>query len=548
MKFFRSSVRWKMILMSLFAIFATVGMCLLLNRFFLVKYYENSKLKTLGTVYGQINRKYLEYRNAHGTSDTDQPPKQSENEAAITPETDSELNELHTALDVLCSNNGISVAIAGGILPGEQKIENFYFFGNGGKNEKEDDSIREMIADYLLPGISPSFSQKKQILERENYRIYSLYDKKMKSKYIELIGTIDTGEIILMRSNVESMQESVHVFNRFLVYVGIAGGILIFILMLFLTKKFVKPLLVLTEVSGKMADLDFNAKCEPKGSDEVAELGRSMNALSGKLEQTISELKSANVKLMRDIEEKQHIDDMRKEFLSNVTHELKTPLALISGYAEGLKDNINESDEERDFYCDVIMDEASKMNLMVQKLLTLNRLEFGNIAPEMEHFNLTELVTSVVNSVSLPAQQAGAVILFECREAYYVWADTYLTEEVVTNYLSNALNHVKEMPPRNQKIIEIKIIPQGNRVRVAVFNTGERIPEEDIPKLWDKFYKVDKARTREYGGHGIGLSIVKAIMELHRQRYGVINHSSGVEFWFEADASNMSETSEQSQK
>ena len=224
------------------------------------------------------------------------------------------------------------------------------------------------------------------------------------------------------------------------------------------------------------------------------------------------------------------VDEMRKEFLSNVTHELKTPIALIQGYAEGLKDNITEDLESREFYCDVIIDEASKMNKMVKKLLTLNQLEFGNGMVEMERFDIVALVRSVLESSDILIKQNEIQLLFQQSEPMDVWADEYMIEEVVTNYLTNAIHYAT-----NEKVIDIRVRKNENTVRVSVFNTGDPIPEADIDKIWIKFYKVDKARTREYGGNGIGLSIVKAIMEAHNKRYGVINHSNGVEFWFELD-------------
>ena len=255
-----------------------------------------------------------------------------------------------------------------------------------------------------------------------------------------------------------------------------------------------------------------------------------MNMLSETLEQALAELKEANTELKKDLEKKEQIDAMRKEFLSNVSHELKTPIALIQGYAEGLMDNINDDEESKEFYCEVIVDEARKMNQMVKKLLTLNQLEFGNDVVTMERFDLVSLVKGVIQSASILAQQKEAKILFEEEEPVYVWADEFKVEEVVTNYLSNAIHHAEF-----DKKIRIWYTRKDSVVRVSVFNTGKQIPEEDLDNVWIKFYKVDKARTREYGGSGIGLSIVKAIMESFHRECGVLNHEDGVEFWFELD-------------
>ena len=224
------------------------------------------------------------------------------------------------------------------------------------------------------------------------------------------------------------------------------------------------------------------------------------------------------------------LDEMRKEFLSNVSHELKTPLALIQGYAEGLRECIHEDEASRDFYCEVIMDEADKMNQMVKKLLTLNQLEFGNEYVAMERFDLTELIHGVIQSSSILLKQNEITLTFKTDIPMYVWADEFKVEEVITNFLSNAIHHAEA-----EKRIDIKYTQMEDYVRVSVFNTGKQIPEEDLDRVWIKFYKVDKARTREYGGSGIGLSIVKAIMDSFHRGCGVINHADGVEFWFELD-------------
>ena len=172
------------------------------------------------------------------------------------------------------------------------------------------------------------------------------------------------------------------------------------------------------------------------------------------------------------------------------------------------------------------------MNKMVKKLLSLNQLEFGNDQVHFEHFDLRSVIQSIVNSSDILFRQKEVTLSYHPdEEPIMVWADEYMIEEVFTNYLTNAIHHVD-----NEKRIEVRIVSSDGKVRVSVFNSGKPIPEEDVPKLWVKFYKVDKAHTREYGGNGIGLSIVKAIMESFHQGYGVRNFDNGVEFWFELDA------------
>ena len=363
------------------------------------------------------------------------------------------------------------------------------------------------------------------------YRLGKITDPQNNTDYLEMSGFFDDGSFFTMRSPLASIRESAALANQFLIYLGVIGVVLGAVLIWLFSRKITKPLLELAQLSENMANLNFDAKYTSGGNDEIGILGENFNRMSRQLEQTISELKSANNQLQKDLEQKEKIEDMRNEFLGNVSHELKTPIALIQGYAEGLKEGVNDDPESREFYCDVIMDEASKMNMMVKNLLTLNQLEFGSDEVQFERFDITGLVQGVISSCEILIQQAGAAVDFVADGPIYVWADEFKTEQVVRNYLTNAIHHVE-----NEKRIEVRIIRTDGKARVTVFNSGKPIPEEDVPKLWDKFYKVDKAHTREYGGNGIGLSIVKAIMESFHQKYGVNNFDNGVGFWFELDA------------
>lgn len=182
-----------------------------------------------------------------------------------------------------------------------------------------------------------------------------------------------------------------------------------------------------------------------------------------------------------------------------------------------------------EFYCDVIIDESAKMNNMVRKLLDLNQIEFGNEPLNIERFDLNELLDSVIKNNTVRFRQNQITLQYNPSGPLYVFSDKSCLEEVITNFLSNAINHCDY-----DKIIEIQVEKEQNdKVKVSIYNTGKNIPEEDIDRIWEKFYKVDKARTREYGGNGIGLSIVKAIMDNLGADYGVLNMEKGVKFWFE---------------
>ena len=370
-----------------------------------------------------------------------------------------------------------------------------------------------------------------KILKNQDTSIEETFQKRTpqitgNTEYIEMWGSLSDGSIFMMRSPLESIRNAIDIFNRFLWFVGGILCVLSLAFAWYFSRRLSEPILELAELSKKMADLDFEAKYSGGGSAELEVLGQNYNAMSEKLEQTISNLKKANNELTKDIEQKEKIDSMRTEFLANVSHELKTPIALIQGYAEGLKEGINEDQESRDFYCDVIMDEAGKMNKLVRNLL-----EFGKDNLRFERFDIRELIGGVLQSSEIMIEQKEAKVIFNQEESVYVWGDEFKVEQVVRNYFTNALNHIE-----GDKIIEMKLKKHDDKVRVSVFNTGKPIPEEDLAQIWDKFYKVDKARTREYGGNGIGLSIVKAIMNSLQQEYGVQNYENGVEFWFELDS------------
>lgn len=368
-------------------------------------------------------------------------------------------------------------------------------------------------------------------INKQGYAIMTNSNKSMGTS-INLIGYLDGDFTVIISTPMESIQTSARLSGQFTMYVGLILIICGAIAMYLYSRQFTKPIEDMAKAANQMSHLDFDMKVPTGSDDELGRLGNSINELSSKLELTISELKTANNELQKDIEQKVQIDEMRKEFLSHVSHELKTPIALIQGYSEGLKDNILDDEESKEFYCDVIADEAKKMNRMVQKLLTLNQIEFGNNQVNMERFDITEMIRNMVESSKILVEKQGVTIIFDEPEMH-VWADEFMIEEVVNNYLSNARNHVTD-----GGIIKVSYCQNGNNLRVKVFNTGNHIPQEDIDKLWVKFYKVDKARTREYGGSGIGLSIVEATMKAHGRDYGVANVEGGVEFYFEVESAD----------
>ena len=393
---------------------------------------------------------------------------------------------------------------------------------------KDSGRINKQLRDFIF---ARETGRGKVLEEEEEYLTESIEDEVEGMEYLVMWGSLDADTFFLLRSNIESIRDSVELANRFLLKVGLAAIVIASLVIWLLAGKITRPILELARISQRMTELNFEEKYKGRSGSEIGVLGANINRMSESLEKTIGDLKGANIELQKDVKAREEADQRRQEFLGAVSHELKTPIALIQGYAEGLKEGISDDKESRDYYCDVIIDETGKMNNLVLRLISLNQVESGAEMTKMERFELGSMIDSCLQAYELKLKTSGIRLFFEKpEEEIYVWADESGIEEVFRNYFTNAINYCS-----GEKEIHVKIGRREASVRVEVFNTGEPIPEESIDRLWDKFYKVDKARTREYGGSGLGLSIVKAIMENMNGAYGVINYDDGVGFWFEME-------------
>lgn len=375
----------------------------------------------------------------------------------------------------------------------------------------------------------------KSLTEDNPYFIKTFADNKLNTDFMMLCGRLNSSYLIFIRTPIEAIRESVSISNSFLIVVGIICVIISSFITFIVSKAFTKPIKELNEIALSMSNLDFSKKYDVVTNDEIGTLGNSINKLSDNLEKTIQNLKEANIDLEKDVEEKSKLNEMRSQFISDVSHELKTPIALIQGYAEGLVDGVITDEESKKYYCEVILDEANKMSNLTKDLLDLSRLEYGNNELKIENFNITELVSSTLKKNELLFKEKNINCEFSYFKEIIVKADINRIEQVLTNYISNAIKHVD-----NEKIINCTIneVENNSKVRISIYNSGKQINEEDIPRLWTRFYKNDSSRNRSLGGTGLGLSLVKAIMLQHKNKFGVNNIDGGVEFWFELDKVN----------
>lgn len=495
------SIRTKVVIILLLMAVLMVGAVMILNSTMLERYYMADKKSSFIEAYNQVNR----YSSLFAGEQLDE-------------------NAYQKQLEQLSSQTNISILVI--------KSDWSTVFASMRNLDDFKHRLQNSLFLQVFEEMEDVEAEHATVEKNDRYTIRQVYNESMDDTFMELYGSLDNGNMVYMSIAIKSIQDNVQISNRFIWMIGVGLVLLSILVALGLGHYLTVPILNLTDVAKKMSELDFDVRYEGLDEGELGILGNSMNELSTKLESTISELKEANLKLMRDIESKEEAEERRKEFISNVSHELKTPIALIEGYAEGLKEGVNSDEQSREYYCDVIMDEARKMNGMVRDLLNLSHIESGSVTLDIERFELSEMIEGIINAKKLLAESKGCTIRYEKQYPCEVWADESRIEEVIVNYLVNAINHCegkKEIVVRNERI--------DDEVKVSVYNSGVQIPEEEQEKIWIKFYKVDKARTREYGGNGIGLSIVKAILDLHGKKCGVENEKDGVTFWFTLDAS-----------
>ena len=466
---------------------------ILVNNFVLGRFYLYSKRQTLKSVYRTVN----DYYN---------------NDKSENFEEKLEQIAIQNNFDILIRNN-----------------ENVNIYTSNKDFYSTFGQMNEMTSRFNI-GVGELIEQS------DNFVIKKIKDSKNGITYILLSSTLDNGYLLYIRIPISSIQESVKISNNFLYLMAGFAILIAAVIVSYVSRKFTDPILELNDIAKKMSNLDFSHKYRIKDvDDEINNLGRSINVMSDKLERTINQLRNSNIELEKDIEEKSKIDEMRKSFISDVSHELKTPIALIQGYSEGLLENVNTDEESRKFYAEVILDETNKMDKLVKQLLELMKLEYGKRQFNDKKFNIVEVEKEVVRKSKVMLEEKKVKIEFNLSEEINVFADDFYIEQVISNYITNAIKHVKEIDGKKVISIVNEVNIEKNKVRVKIFNTGENIAEEHINRIWNRFYKVDESRNRTDGGTGIGLSFVKAIMNNYGNRYGVTNKEDGVEFYFDLD-------------
>ncbi|MEC3031151.1 HAMP domain-containing sensor histidine kinase, partial [Bacillus thuringiensis] len=329
---------------------------------------------------------------------------------------------------------------------------------------------------------------------------------------------IENGKITEYAFAIASLQpvnEAMLVLKDYYVYALIIVFLVIILLSFYYSKIIVKPLIKMNRVTKKMANFDFSEKLPVTADDEIGGLSGSINTLSVNLKDRIDRLNVANTKLQQDIERERQLEKTRKEFISGVSHELKTPLSVIRSFAEGIKDGVSK---DTSYYTDVILEETENMNRLIVEMLELAKLESGTYKLDMTTFSIGELTQQVYTKLLFSMEEKHLQVNVDADPSILVKANRSRIEQVVVNLLSNAIRYT----PDGEKI-QVSIIEAEDTVKIEIENTGNPIPEESLEKIWDRFYRLDASRSRHTGGTGLGLSIVKNILDLHHAEYGVYN-------------------------
>jgi len=365
-------------------------------------------------------------------------------------------------------------------------------------------------------------------LSKENKQLISENEKKLAKKYVYyideknnnqntrliFISKMSNGKFVILKKPVKSIRESVSIANQFYLLSGLIvifiGGIFIFIF----SKKITKPIIEMSNVAENISNLEFDKLVNIESQDEIGKLGQSINRISEKLSTSINDLK-------QDVER-------RKQLVSNMSHELKTPIGIIKGYAEGLKYGVVDDKEKMVKYCSVLVEECDRMDNLVRELLNHSKMEAGMVEMNITSFDSGEFISKIVERFNPIFIDKDITFDFKCANNYAISADRDMLEKAVNNFITNAIDHVE-----GRNFIQLTAEKKEKGIIITVFNTGNHIPKEDFEKIWDIYYKVDKARSRKYGGHGLGLSIVKLIVQLHGGSTKVENVDDGVIFSLE---------------
>ena len=361
-------------------------------------------------------------------------------------------------------------------------------------------------------------------------RYYVINDEKNRfDNNITVLSKLEGNKYILMQTPIKFIKDISDLTIKYTLYISIFSFLIAAVIIYFIANRATKPIRQIQKIADKISNLDFSDKCNELTNDEIGLLSSSINNMSDKLQDYISQLMVANDKLKDDLIKQEKTDKMRKQFIANVSHDFKTPLTLIMSYSEALLDMKDMDESARKEYLNIIVNEGNKMSEFVQELLKLSQLESGMIKLEKSNFSINEIINDTIKKNKILAESKNLTIKKNIADDSIVYADYYRIEQVFQNLYENAIKYAPD-----GGTVCVTVAKNGSKCIVSIFNTGKNISEEELENIFVSFYRTDKSR-KNMGSYGLGLAIVKAIMEMHGENFGVKNEDGGVEFWFELD-------------
>ncbi|WP_315108228.1 HAMP domain-containing sensor histidine kinase [Clostridium intestinale] len=481
----RSKIGKKIFFITFIALIILVSLILIFQKHFFEKFYINEKNKAL---IKSVN----EYRNTYSfTKDSKE----------IISASMFQFEKEH--------NTSISIAYPNGTL----------LYTVPTNRSDSEDLFKQIYNKMYLPN--------SQFISSGKIFITTSYNAYVDATISIVICAMDGGSILMVVSSVEPIREATSVLNRFLPYF-IVGTLMVALFYSMILSKYIgDPLIKLNKIAKKMSNMDFSERYTPLEDDEINNLGTTLNFLSENLESALTELKSKNDILQEEVEHERKVEEMRKGFIADVSHELKTPIGIIEGYAEGIRDGIVQGEAKND-YLNIIIDEAHKMNKLVMDMLELSKLQSGNVKPNIETFNIIRMIQGSLRKYNVLIREKSLEVVFNPEFEYlYVEGDTFQIEQVLSNFMTNAIKYT----PSSEKIV-ISIEKLESKVLISIENLGVQISKDELDNIWNKFYKIDKSRVRDKNSSGLGLSITKGILDLHNSSYGIQNTSNGVLSYF----------------
>ena len=328
--------------------------------------------------------------------------------------------------------------------------------------------------------------------------------------------------ILLLAKNTNKESQVVLALQKTLPILSVAILLVSVIAAFFYTWYMTKPIKKISKLSKQMADMDFSGLCPTNRTDEIGVLSHSLNDLSKKLAAALSELQEANQKLQADIDMERRLEKQRVEFFAAASHELKTPITIIKGQLQGMLYQVGRY-KDRETYLAQSLEITDTLGKMVQELLTISRLDTPGYTCKKSNLNLSNFIIDRVTAFEDLFMQKDLTVEQSISPEVYILGDMQLLQKALDNLLGNAAAY---SGAGNQVLI--KLWKETETTTLTIENTGAHIPDEAISKLFEPFYRVDQSRNRQTGGTGLGLYIVKTILDLHGAKIEITNTIQGV--------------------